>query len=378
MPRQYTTRRERKRLWCAFFLLLALAAFLLWQELSPWEKAPAPNPPAAGLTLRVIDVGQAQSLLLTCGEDAILVDAGEYAAGGRVLAALSRAGVKSLTAAILTHPHGDHYGGMRTMLEKTPAAAFYTAAVPENQLPTTQSYEKLLSTLSEQAIPAAYLFAGDTIPLGDATVTVLSPARGTTWENLNNYSLVLRVTYGNTAFLLMGDAEAEVEETLLAVKTELAADVLVVGHHGSATSSSENFLKAVAPRYAILSVGEDNSYNLPNTGVLTRLKEQVPLSTAPTCKAPLPSPVMAKISPSPPQNKSGPHFYRPSVPYMGAVKIDSGCVAPSSGVSPPSSGASLPLGVLLAASLFSLAPDSCQRRSYHVEHRPHRGRFRPL
>ena len=274
MPRNYTTRRERRTLWIAFFLLLALAAFLLWQELSPWEKAPAPNPPAAGLTLRVIDVGQAQSLLLTCGEDAILVDAGEYAAGGQVLAALSRAGVKSLTAAILTHPHGDHYGGMRTMLEKTPAAAFYTAAVPENQLPTTQSYEKLLSTLSEQAIPAAYLFAGDTIPLGDATVTVLSPARGTTWENLNNYSLVLRVTYGNTAFLLMGDAEAEVEETLLAVKTELAADVLVVGHHGSATSSSENFLKAVAPRYAILSVGEDNSYNLPNTGVLTRLKEQ--------------------------------------------------------------------------------------------------------
>ena len=175
MPRQYTTRRERKRLWCAFFLLLALAAFLLWQELSPWEKAPAPNPPAAGLTLRVIDVGQAQSLLLTCGEDAILVDAGEYAAGGKVLAALSRAGVRSLSATIVTHPHSDHYGGMRTVLEKTPAAAFYTAAVPESQLPTTQSYEKLLSTLSEQAIPAAYLFAGDTIPLGDATVTVLSP-----------------------------------------------------------------------------------------------------------------------------------------------------------------------------------------------------------
>ena len=219
-------------------------------------------------------MGQAQSLLLTCGEDAILVDAGEYAAGGKVLAALSRAGVKSLSATIVTHPHGDHYGGMRTVLEKTPAAAFYTAAVPESQLPTAQSYEKLLSTLSEQAIPAAYLFAGDTIPLGDATVTVLSPARGATWENLNNYSLVLRVTYGNAAFLLMGDAEAEVEETLLAAKTELAADVLVVGHHGSATSSSENFLKAVAPRYAILSVGEDNSYNLPNTGVLTRLKEQ--------------------------------------------------------------------------------------------------------
>lgn len=275
MPRQYTTRRERKRLWCAFFLLLALAAFLLWQELSQdTNSTPSPNLATEGLTLRVIDVGQAQSLLLTCGEDAILVDAGEYAAGGQVLAALSRAGVKSLTAAILTHPHGDHYGGMCTVLEKLPTAAFYTSAVPEEQLPTTQSYEKLLSTLSEQAIPAAYLFAGDTLPLGDAVVTVLSPARGTTWENLNNYSLVLRVTYGNAAFLLMGDAEAEVEETLLAAKTELAADVLVVGHHGSATSSSENFLKAVAPRYAILSVGEDNSYNLPNTGVLTRLKEQ--------------------------------------------------------------------------------------------------------
>ena len=119
MPRQYTTRRERKRLWCAFFLLLALAAFLLWQELSPWEKAPAPNPPAAGLTLRVIDVGQAQSLLLTCGEDAILVDAGEYAAGGKVLAALSRAGVKSLSATIVTHPH---------------SCLLYTSAA-ENRLP---------------------------------------------------------------------------------------------------------------------------------------------------------------------------------------------------------------------------------------------------
>lgn len=274
MPRSYTTRRERKRLWCAFFLLLALAAFLLWQELSPPAAAPAANPALEGLTLQVIDVGQAQSLLLICGEDAILVDAGEYVAGGKVLAALSRAGVQHLSAAIVTHPHSDHYGGMRTVLEKIPTAAFYTSAVPESQLPTTQSYEKLLNTLSEQSIPAAYLFAGDTIPLGDATVTVLSPARGATWENLNNYSLVLRVTYGNTAFLLMGDAEAEVEESMLTAKTELAADVLVVGHHGSATSSSKNFIKAVAPRDALLSVGEDNSYNLPNTGVLTRLKEQ--------------------------------------------------------------------------------------------------------
>ena len=110
--------------------------------------------------------------------------------------------------------------------------------------------------------------------LGDATITVLSPVRGAEWDNLNNYSLVLRIAYGNTAFLLMGDAEIDVEETLLAAKTNLSADVLVVGHHGSATSSSADFLKAVAPRYAILSVGEDNSYNLPNTGVLTRLKEQ--------------------------------------------------------------------------------------------------------
>ena len=351
MPRQYTTRRERKRLWCAFFLLLALAAFLLWQELSPWEKAPAPNPPAAGLTLRVIDVGQAQSLLLTCGEDAILVDAGEYAAGGRVLAALSRAGVKSLTAAILTHPHGDHYGGMRTMLEKTPAAAFYTSAVPENQLPTTQSYEKLLSTLSEQAIPAAYLFAGDTIPLGDATVTVLSPARGTTWENLNNYSLVLRVTYGNTAFLLMGDAEAEVEETLLAVKTELAADVLVVGHHGSATSSSENFLKAVAPRYAILSVGEDNSYNLPNTGVLTRLKEQ----GAALYRTDLQGTVTV-TSDGENLTISRNRFLQAVSPLYGGGENRFRLCRPLVRRQPAFVGRNPALGVLLAASLFSLAP----------------------
>ena len=270
MPRN-PTRRERRLLWCAFFLLLALAAFLLWQELSPQAPVPKPNPVVEGITLRVIDVGQAQSLLLTCGDDAILVDAGEYASGGRVLAALSRAGVKSLTAAIVTHPHSDHYGGMRTVLEKMPAAAFYTSAVPEEQLPTTLSYGRLLDTLAEQDIPSAYLFAGDTLPLGDATITVLSPTRGAEWDNLNNYSLVLRIAYGNTAFLLMGDAETDVEEALIAAKTELSAAVLVVGHHGSATSSRTDFLKAVAPRYAVLSVGADNSYNLPNTGVLTRL-----------------------------------------------------------------------------------------------------------
>lgn len=268
------TRRQRRLLWCAFFLLLALAALLLWQELSPQSAKPAVNPSDGGLTLRVIDVGQAQSLLLTCGEDAILVDAGEYAAGGKVLAALSRAGVKSLSAAVLTHPHSDHYGGMRTVLENVPTAAFYTSAVPEEQLPTAQSYGKLLDTLAGQSIPSAYLFAGDTLPLGEATVTVISPTKGAVWKNLNNYSLVLRVTYGNTAFLLMGDAEAEVEKALLQTEAPLSAAVLVVGHHGSATSGTDDFVKAVSPRCAVISVGEDNSYNLPNTDVLAKWKKQ--------------------------------------------------------------------------------------------------------
>lgn len=102
---------------------------------------------------------------------------------------------------------------------------------------------------------------------------MLAPARGALWEKLNNYSLVLHVTYGNTAFLLMGDAEAEAEAALLQEKVPLAADVLVAGHHGSATSCTGEFLKAVSPRYAVISVGADNRYHLPATAVLSRLAD---------------------------------------------------------------------------------------------------------
>ena len=270
------SRQKRRALWAAFFLLLALAAWLLWQELSPPAVSPVSTPvsPAdgEGLTLRVLDVGQAQSLLLTCGGEAMLIDAGEYAAGGKVLAALSRAGVPSLSAATLTHPHSDHYGGLRTVLQKIPAAAFYTAAVPEEQLPTVTSYARLWQTLAEQSVPSAYLAAGDTLSLGEAVITVLSPMPGAACENLNNYSLVLRVEYGGTALLLMGDAEEETESALLQGGAALAADVLVVGHHGSGTGSGEAFLSAVSPRIAVISVGEDNDYSLPDAAVLTRLK----------------------------------------------------------------------------------------------------------
>ena len=189
-----------------------------------------------------------------------------------MLAALSRAGVPSLSAVILTHPHSDHYGGLRTVLQKIPAAAFYTAAVPEEQLPTVTSYARLWQTLAEQSVPCAYLAAGDTLSLGKAVITVLSPTPGAVCENLNNYSLVLRVEYGGTALLLMGDAEKETESALLQGGAALAADVLVVGHHGSGTGSGEAFLSAVSPRIAVISVGEDNDYNLPDTAVLTRLK----------------------------------------------------------------------------------------------------------
>lgn len=291
MKRQKKPKHRFYRLWPGIVMLLVLAAILLMPEdcfqLLKDRFASDPAVPVSydtgeasditrkegTLTVQVLDVGQGDSILITTGDTAVLIDGGEYTSASVICDALRQQGIEKPDAVILTHPHSDHYGGLRSVLEKFSAGAFYTAAVPEDQLPTVTSYAHLIETLSEQKIPSKYLAAGDTLAVGQGSLTVLSPAKGARYDSLNNYSLVLRLEFGSTVFLFAGDAEMQVEEQLLLSGGSLAADVLKVGHHGSTTSCTDAFVTAVSPRIAVITVGIDNRYDLPKEKVLACLTE---------------------------------------------------------------------------------------------------------
>lgn len=142
--------------------------------------------------------------------------------------------------------------------------------IPDNLVPTTISYTKLLTLLNEEEIPMQTLQPDDVIDLGSgAVLTVLGPQRN--YEDLNNCSLILRLDFGRNSFLFTGDAESTAEQDLLQSGADLSADLLKVGHHGSSTSSSIDFLRAVRPDFAVISCGTSNDYGHPHQAALDRL-----------------------------------------------------------------------------------------------------------
>lgn len=248
-----------------------LCALLLILGLSGCETAPAAqaSPPPEGSTLAVhfIDVGQADAALLLCGGQAMLIDGGNVADSSLVVSYLEQQGVAALDYVVCTHAHEDHVGGLSGPLN-TCTAAHVLSPVTEYDSKAFRDFAKYTAAQGlELEIPAP----GDTFPLGEAEVTVLGPVRD--YGETNNTSLVLRVEFGETSFLFTGDMEREAEADLLEAGAELESTVLKVGHHGSDTSTSYPFLRAVAPRYAVISVGEGNSYGHPTEAALSRLRD---------------------------------------------------------------------------------------------------------
>ncbi len=222
------------------------------------------------LQITVIDVGNADAILVQSEGQAMLIDAGERGDGDEVLAALEENGVTTLDHVIATHADSDHIGGMKTVLEGIPVKNYIMSFMPEGYTPTTQTYIKLLETIDEKEIPLTEAETGASFMLGEARVDILGPI-GEFTEN-NDQSVICKVTFGEKKFLFMGDAETEAEEALLATRTDLSADVLKVGHHGSDTSTGEQLLGRVRPAIALITCGTGNSYGHPHEELLKRLK----------------------------------------------------------------------------------------------------------
>lgn len=222
------------------------------------------------VSVHVISVGKADSILVQCGSDAMLVDGGTADRGKTVAAYLKHRGITQLNYIINTHPDDDHVGGLAYILSHFTVQQFIAPAIPESLIPATQEYANTYQALAEAGLKAYAPKAGEIFSLGALTVQVLGPVRE--GDSTNNNSIVLRLGYEKIHFLLMGDAEKEEEADLLAAGFDLSANVLKVGHHGSNTSTTQPFLSAVSPQEAAISVGRDSN-NLPNREILQRLSD---------------------------------------------------------------------------------------------------------
>lgn len=221
------------------------------------------------LKIHFIDVGQADSILIQIGEHALLIDAGNNEDDELVSDYLEDAGVKTLNYIIGTHPHEDHIGGLDGIIENF---QIEKVLLPEYTL-TTKTFLDVLDAIEEKGIKITRPKVGDEYKLGDASFTIIAPVKSDYGDNANNYSIGIKLVYGKTSFITIGDAEIEVEKDILATGIDLTADLFKVSHHGSNTSNSEDLLNAIDPTYAVISVGEGNSYGHPNSNVVTTLLE---------------------------------------------------------------------------------------------------------
>ena len=238
------------------FLLALLALMML------------PHMARADLTLHFIDVGQGDSVLVQCGGASMLVDAGPAEAGAVVNAYIRNTGLSELDYVVATHEHDDHLFGMPDALSGLRVGTVYSSPA----VPMTYWFESILPRLRQESLVLLRPQSLESFALGDATVTFLNTL--TASENPNDLSLVLRIDYGETSALLTADIEGEAEMNLVNSTAPLKADVLKVAHHGGNTSTCEAFVKAVDPRYAVISVGKGNRHGHPHSGPLSNLEKR--------------------------------------------------------------------------------------------------------
>ena len=271
------SKRKQKRssrvLSLLLVVLIALAAYLYSQYLAP--PSPPPEPVDGQLLVHVIDVGQGDAILLTSADGNVLIDAGDNITRYEqaLSAYLDKVGVKELDYFILTHVHADHIGGADMILSSYPVKN----VVMTDAVSTSKAFDAMLSALEASEANVIEAKAGLTLTLGDLHMRVLGPVKD--YSTTNDQSIVLRATYGATAMMFSGDAEGnsqgKSERDIVAAYSaaELKSDLYKAGHHGSDTSSSEAFLKAVSPKIVAISVGEGNTYGHPVQSVLDAFRD---------------------------------------------------------------------------------------------------------
>lgn len=258
-------KKNTKRNTSLVAVLLAIL-LLLANEYLFSDNSHEPNSVDGELRIHYIDVGQADSILLTLNDSAMLIDAGNNDDGDLVVNYLRKQGISSLDYVVGTHPHEDHIGGLDNVIK---AFNIKTILMPKVQN-TTKTFEDVLDAIDSKGLLITSPNVGDTYGLSTANFTILSCKNENTKE-LNSVSIVLRLVFGNQSYIFCGDAEKDNEYDMMNSGLTLKSNVIKVGHHGSTTSSLEKFILAVDPEIAIISVGKDNDYGHPHDKIIKRL-----------------------------------------------------------------------------------------------------------
>lgn len=220
---------------------------------------------SGSFTIHFIDVGQADSALVTCDGHSMLIDGGNADDSNLVYSVLQRETDGHLDYVVGTHAHEDHIGGLSGAFEADTADVTFCPVTEYD----SKAFRNFKTRADERGGGITVPAVGDTFTLGEASITVV--AVNSVPEDTNNTSIVIRIVYGDTSFLFTGDAEQETEEKILETGQDIESTVLKVGHHGSSTSTSQAFLDAVSPTYAVISCGKDNSYGHPHSETLAKL-----------------------------------------------------------------------------------------------------------
>lgn len=256
------------------FLTIAIAILVfiayIYENTDIFKNSPVSNVNGE-CSVHFIDVGQGDCTLIQCGGYNVLIDAGENNKGDEVLLKLTQLGVKKLDYIIGTHAHSDHIGGLDTVINSIKTDNIILSDLPDDLVPTTVTYTDLLEAIVNNDVNLIAAEPEFEITLGDGKITLLAPLKE--YNDLNDYSIVTRFDFGETSFLITGDAEKGAESDILKSGADVSATVLKVGHHGSETSTSYEFLQKVKPKYAVIEVGVKNKYDHPSPETLSRLMD---------------------------------------------------------------------------------------------------------
>ncbi len=275
MKRKNRPKIQKQTVMLAIALLLLAMAILYLEVYRPAmkkyeERTPSPAPSATiapqgtvtygKYTIEFIDVGQADCILVSNGPDTMLIDAGNNEDGAKLVTYLANTGIEDIDYLIGTHPHEDHIGGLDNIIDNYDIG---TLILPE-QTSNTKTYKDVIKAAENKNLSITNPDAGQKWKVGDAECQVLSCAAENT-NDMNQWSIVIRMTIGNVSFLFTGDQEKVNEENILEADYEVESTFYKAAHHGSRTANSKKFLNRVNPAYIIIQVGEDNSYGHPHS-----------------------------------------------------------------------------------------------------------------
>jgi len=230
-------------------------------------KGVTPLPPAVALEVHFIDVGQGDATLVMCNGESMLIDAGDNTKGTAIQSYLMSHGVSRLKYAIGTHPDADHIGGLDVVITKFAVDNLFMPKISKD----TRTYDDVVQAAKYKSLKIQQPTSGAWYTLGKAKFQVVSVDKDY-GDEANNWSICIRLVYGNSSFLLVGDAEEEAENDMINSGYELESDVYKVAHHGSRTGSIQAFMDKVKPSCAVISCGEGNSYGHPHAAVLNTLR----------------------------------------------------------------------------------------------------------